>query len=64
VSPLLEGVGRRYFENCNEALPRDKDSPATDVDTAGVAPYAIDPDIAARLWEVSTVTLREAGWIK
>jgi NAD(P)-dependent dehydrogenase (short-subunit alcohol dehydrogenase family) len=47
VSPLLEGVGGRYFEDCNEAaivVP-----PAT----AGVADYAIDPVAAERLWEMS-----------
>jgi NAD(P)-dependent dehydrogenase (short-subunit alcohol dehydrogenase family) len=63
ASPLLEGVGGRYFENCNEALPRDQHSPATDVDNAGVATYATDPGIAARLWDVSTAMLRDAGWI-
>ena len=63
ASPLLDGVGGRYFENCNEALPRDPGAAATDVDNAGVARYAIDPDIAARLWHVSTAMLRDAGWI-
>ena len=63
VSPLLDGVGGRYFENCNEALPRDPGNPSTDLDDAGVAAYAIDPDIAARLWDVSTAMLRDAGWI-
>ena len=63
ASPLLEGVGGRYFENCNEALPRDPGAAATDVDNAGVARYAIDPDLAARLWHVSTAMLRDAGWI-
>jgi NAD(P)-dependent dehydrogenase (short-subunit alcohol dehydrogenase family) len=63
ASPLLEGVGGRYFENCNEALPRDGGDAGTDVDNAGVAPYAIDPGIATRLWDVSTAMLRAAGWI-
>ena len=63
ASPLLEGVGGRYFENCNEAWPRDPRAAAADVDNAGVAAYAIDPDIAARLWDVSTALLRDAGWI-
>jgi len=64
ASPLLEGVGGRYFENCNEALTRDPDSPTTDLDDVGVARYAIDPDAATHLWEVSTAMLRDAGWIK
>jgi hypothetical protein len=46
-----------------EALPRDPDSPATDLDDVGVARYAIDPDTAARLWDVSTALLRDADWI-
>jgi NAD(P)-dependent dehydrogenase (short-subunit alcohol dehydrogenase family) len=63
ASPLLEGVGGRYFENCNEALPRDPGAAAADADDAGVAPYAIDRDIAARLWDVSTAMLHDAGWM-
>jgi NAD(P)-dependent dehydrogenase (short-subunit alcohol dehydrogenase family) len=47
-SPLLEGIGGRYFEDCNEAAP----AAAGDA-LHGVAPYAIDPDNADRLWEES-----------
>ena len=47
TSPLLEGIGGRYFEDCNEAGPS---QPGTG---RGVAPYALDPNAAARLWEVS-----------
>lgn len=50
ASPLLEGLGGRYFEDCNEAHVVNK-RPA---DYMGVAPYAIDPDNAKRLWEVAT----------
>ncbi len=50
ASPLLEGIGGRYFEDCNEALVVTK-RPA---DYTGVAPYAVDPDNAQRLWEVAT----------
>lgn len=50
ASPLLDGIGGRYFEDCNEAEVVDK-RPA---DYTGVAPYAIDPDNASRLWEVAT----------
>ncbi|SDT08181.1 SDR family NAD(P)-dependent oxidoreductase [Pseudomonas granadensis] len=49
ASPLLEGVGGRYFEDCNEALVVDR-RPA---DYTGVAPYALDPDNARRLWEAA-----------
>ncbi|AMM21529.1 oxidoreductase [Frondihabitans sp. PAMC 28766] len=47
VSPLVEGAGGRYFEDCNEAAPH---QPGI---RRGVAPYALDPDDAARLWRVS-----------
>nr|WP_323374153.1 SDR family NAD(P)-dependent oxidoreductase [Plantactinospora alkalitolerans] len=45
--PELDGVGGRYFEDCNEALRG-----ATE--RSGVADYALDPEAAARLWQVST----------
>lgn len=49
ASPFLEGVGGRYFFDCNEAeVVEDR----TD-DMSGVAPYALDPDNAVRLWERS-----------
>lgn len=47
ASPLVEGVGGRYFEDCNEA-PVMHRRPA---DYRGVAAYALDPVLAARLWE-------------
>jgi NAD(P)-dependent dehydrogenase (short-subunit alcohol dehydrogenase family) len=48
TSPALEGVGGRYFEDCNEALPHQAGRT-----TSGVAPWALDPEAAARLWTVS-----------
>jgi hypothetical protein len=53
ASPELEGVGGRYFEDCNEVAVihrRDKDVRHSH----GVAAYAVDPDNAYRLWEVSS----------
>jgi NAD(P)-dependent dehydrogenase (short-subunit alcohol dehydrogenase family) len=51
TSPQLEGIGGRYFEDCNEAPVVD---PATVASTgAGVARYALDPANAERLWELS-----------
>jgi NAD(P)-dependent dehydrogenase (short-subunit alcohol dehydrogenase family) len=50
ASPLLEGVGARYFEDCNEAV---RVTHRTD-DYRGVAPYALDPENADRLWDMST----------
>jgi NAD(P)-dependent dehydrogenase (short-subunit alcohol dehydrogenase family) len=51
TSPLLEGVGGRYFEDCNEARVLNPDEPNTS--TSGVFPYALDPGNAERLWDVS-----------
>jgi NAD(P)-dependent dehydrogenase (short-subunit alcohol dehydrogenase family) len=51
TSPLLDSVGGRYFEDCNEAGPN---QPGT---RTGVAAYALDPDAAALLWQVSLDTL-------
>ncbi len=48
TSPLLEGIGGRYFEDCNQAQPH---QPGV---RRGVATYALDPEAAAYLWEVST----------
>ena len=48
TSPLLEGIGGRYFEDGNEAGP-----PPGPTRPLGVAPYALDPEAAERLWEVS-----------
>jgi len=47
TSPLLEGIGGRYFEDANEAGPHTGD------EYRGVAPYALDPEAAERLWELS-----------
>lgn len=56
TSPALEGIGGRYFEDCNEAerLPPHTASPAP----SGVAPYALDPDAAERLWALSLAATR------
>jgi NAD(P)-dependent dehydrogenase (short-subunit alcohol dehydrogenase family) len=49
--PQLEGIGGRYFEDCNEAEPHQPGS------RRGVAAYALDPEAAALLWQVSVDTL-------
>lgn len=51
TSPLLDGVGGRYFEDSQEAEPH---VPGT---MSGVATYALDPEQAERLWEVSEALL-------
>lgn len=54
-SPLVEGIGGRYFEDCNEAQVVHH-RPA---DYVGVAPYAIDPGNAQRLWNIATRMIGE-----
>ncbi|MEU1587660.1 SDR family NAD(P)-dependent oxidoreductase [Micromonospora sp. NPDC005710] len=52
ASPLLDGVGGRYFEDCQEAAPHQAGG------RTGVAAYALDPEAAERLWQVSTTLLK------
>lgn len=47
--PALEGIGGRYFADCNEA----EALPEGERDMARVAPYALDPAAAERLWAES-----------
>ncbi|HEX3789103.1 MAG TPA: SDR family NAD(P)-dependent oxidoreductase [Pseudonocardiaceae bacterium] len=51
TSPLLEGIGGRYFEDCAQAARNEPGS------RQGVADYALDPAAAERLWQVSVETL-------
>lgn len=54
ASPLLDKVGGRYFEDCNEAVTVTR-RPAS---YAGVAGYAVDPVNAERLWDTALGLLR------
>jgi NAD(P)-dependent dehydrogenase (short-subunit alcohol dehydrogenase family) len=47
TSPLLDGVGGRYLEDCNEAEPNQGST------RRGVAAYALDLGFAERLWRIS-----------
>jgi hypothetical protein len=47
VSPELEGRGGLYLEDCHVADVTPGDG------SGGYAPWAVDPDEAARLWEWS-----------
>ncbi|MDG4825787.1 SDR family NAD(P)-dependent oxidoreductase [Asanoa sp. WMMD1127] len=47
TAPGLAGVSGRYFEDCHEVGLH---QPGT---ATGVAPFAVDPANAARLWEIS-----------
>jgi NAD(P)-dependent dehydrogenase (short-subunit alcohol dehydrogenase family) len=52
-SPELEGIGGRYFDDCNEAPVVDHRA----TDAGGAAAYALDAGNADRLWEVSEALL-------
>ncbi|GHJ35041.1 SDR family NAD(P)-dependent oxidoreductase [Streptomyces sp. TS71-3] len=45
--PALDGVGGRYFEDCNQAVRHE------DGMVGGVCDHALDPEAAQRLWRVS-----------
>lgn len=47
TSPKLDGLGGLYLNDCNIA----EQLPADSADFNGVRPWAIDEDIAARLWQ-------------
>ena len=57
ASPLVEGVGGRYFEDCDEA-PVLREKPV--VFGGGVAPWALDTHNAERLWDTSTELVARA----
>ncbi|MFF0339245.1 SDR family NAD(P)-dependent oxidoreductase [Kribbella sp. NPDC004875] len=53
ASPLVQGVTGKYFEDNNEALPN------VAGENTGVAPYALDPESATRLWDLSEKLLAQ-----
>ncbi len=55
TSPLLDGIGGRYFVDCNETQV--VDHAFTDGSGSGVAAYALDPANAERLWDLSVEAL-------
>ena len=55
TSPQLDGIGGRYFEDCNQSRVLDPDT--RDTGASGVAAYALDPANANRLWEESLTLL-------
>jgi NAD(P)-dependent dehydrogenase (short-subunit alcohol dehydrogenase family) len=54
ASPLVAGVTGKYFEDCNEAVPY---VPGV---RRGVASWALDPEHAAKLWQVSLAMITAA----
>nr|WP_193044427.1 oxidoreductase [Mycolicibacterium baixiangningiae] len=67
TSPLLDGVGGVYLKNCDVApvgavTALDTDITAGPQDSnLGVAPYAVDPEAAQRLWALSEELIRASG---
>jgi NAD(P)-dependent dehydrogenase (short-subunit alcohol dehydrogenase family) len=59
TSPLLAGIGGRYFADCDETETIDRRGDAPPLH--GVARYALDPDGAQRLWTLSETLLAKAG---
>jgi NAD(P)-dependent dehydrogenase (short-subunit alcohol dehydrogenase family) len=68
TSPLLEGMGGLYCENCDVA-PRVGDEVERGSDSVrqvgsrslGVMPYAVDPEAAERLWHLSERLISGGG---
>ena len=54
ASPTTAGITGQYYEDCAQAKPVAERAGAT----SGVAPYALDRDNAARLWELSEALAR------
>ena len=48
ASPQLDGLGGVYLEDCDIAEPA-----TDDAQPSGVKPWAVDPEQAARLWDLS-----------
>jgi NAD(P)-dependent dehydrogenase (short-subunit alcohol dehydrogenase family) len=56
TSPQLDGLGGVYCENCDispSVTPEDEAGWRAEPGMPGVLPYAVDPEAATRLWEVS-----------
>jgi NAD(P)-dependent dehydrogenase (short-subunit alcohol dehydrogenase family) len=55
ASPLLQDVGGRYFEDCNEAAQVAN----PEMFGGGVNPWALDPTSAQQLWELAIPFISE-----
>ncbi len=56
TTPLLEGAGGLYLEDCNVAAPADPATPYS-----GVHAHALNRDTAEKLWQLSEDLLRPLG---
>jgi NAD(P)-dependent dehydrogenase (short-subunit alcohol dehydrogenase family) len=57
VSPLLDGIGGRYFNDNQEAVPTDRRPADVEELVRSVAPYSQDADNAERLWALSAAAV-------
>lgn len=57
TSPLLDGIGGRYLNDCAEARVVDERPTDPRILVGTVARYALDPETAEDLWEVSRAAL-------
>jgi NAD(P)-dependent dehydrogenase (short-subunit alcohol dehydrogenase family) len=57
TSPLLNGIGGRYFNDNQEGVLVDQRPAAIADIVTGIAPYSLDPANAQRLWELSAPLL-------
>jgi NAD(P)-dependent dehydrogenase (short-subunit alcohol dehydrogenase family) len=55
TSPLLEGIGGRYFEDCNQSVEH------VPGERSGYLPHALDPASADRLWNLTGELLSTVG---
>ncbi|WP_271898446.1 oxidoreductase [Candidatus Phyllobacterium onerii] len=55
TSPQLDGIGGVYCENCDVANLADPSKPSTNggLDRGGVLPWAVSPQDAEKLWDLS-----------
>ncbi|MGH3166058.1 MAG: hypothetical protein ACRDN0_09210 [Trebonia sp.] len=53
TSPALNGVSGRYFEDCQQSETIPESTPGIPGHSRGVAWYALEPDYAEQLWEIS-----------
>jgi hypothetical protein len=57
TSPLLEGHGGAYCQDCDIAQPATTD----DMLVGGAKPWVLDQDAAERLWDLSARIISEAA---
>jgi NAD(P)-dependent dehydrogenase (short-subunit alcohol dehydrogenase family) len=57
VAAQLEGIGGRYFNDNQEAVPTDQRPADVEELVRSVAPYSLDPENAQRVWAISAAAV-------